>query len=109
MIRPPPAATLFPNTTLFPAGGSPGANASDSTTIGSAAQPSLKIVASHTGNFSQGQQGAAYSLLVTYEDHTSTLQSHSDIVCLPSLQKLVSMSGTGWSCPANSCTRSDAL
>ncbi len=71
---------------------------------------SLSITKTHTGNFSQGQTDAIYTLTVSNRQAggpTSGLVAVTDM--LPSGLSLVSMSGTGWNCTGNSCTRSDAL
>lgn len=71
---------------------------------------SLSIAKTHTGNFSQGQTNAVYTLTVSNRQAagpTSGLVAVTDT--LPSGLSLVSMTGTGWNCAGNSCTRSDAL
>jgi len=91
-------------------GGSATANASDSTNVLSGSQPSLKIVKTHAGNFTQGQQGATYTLTVSNNAGAATTSGTVTVTdTLPSALTLVSMAGTGWSCAANVCTRSDAL
>ena len=52
------------NTVSVSGGGSATANASDSTVITAAPSAQLTIAKTHTGNFTQGQQGAQYSLTV---------------------------------------------
>ena len=52
------------NTVSVSGGGSATANASDSTVITPAPTAQLTIAKTHTGNFTQGQQGAQYSLTV---------------------------------------------
>jgi hypothetical protein len=52
------------NTVSVSGGGSATANASDSTVITPAPSAQLTITKTHTGNFTQGQQGAQYSLTV---------------------------------------------
>jgi len=77
---------------------------------GTAPLPSLEITKSHTGNFTQGQQGAAYTVTVSNGANagpTSGTVTVTDTV--PAGLTLVTMAGTGWTCVANSCTRSDAL
>ena len=53
------------NTVSVSGGGSAAANASDSTVITPAPSAQLTITKTHTGNFTQGQQGAQYNLTVT--------------------------------------------
>jgi uncharacterized repeat protein (TIGR01451 family) len=52
------------NTVSVSGGGSATANASDSTVITPAPSAQLTITKTHTGNFTQGQQGAQYNLTV---------------------------------------------
>jgi uncharacterized repeat protein (TIGR01451 family) len=81
-------------------------------TISTSATPALSIAKTHSGNFVPGQQGATYSVAVS---NTSGAASTSGTVTvtetIPAGLTLVSMQGTGWTCPANgtTCTRSDAL
>jgi len=72
----------------------------------------LSIAKSHTGNFTQGQQGAMYSIIVSNAagaGPTSGVVMVTDTV--PSAETLVSLAGSGWTCPSggNTCTRSDVL
>ncbi|HXN73529.1 MAG TPA: nidogen-like domain-containing protein [Candidatus Acidoferrales bacterium] len=79
-------------------------------TGGSAIPPALGITKSHTGNFTQGQQGATYTVTVSNgagAGPTSGTVTVTDTI--PAGLTLVSMAGTGWTCAASSCTRSDAL
>lgn len=73
--------------------------------------PDLTITKSHTGNFSQGQTGATYTVTVT-NAATSTGPTSGKVTVtdtIPSGLTLVSMAGTGWTCTANACSRSDTL
>jgi uncharacterized protein (TIGR03437 family) len=76
------------------------------------AAPALSIAKTHTGSFTQGQTGATYSVTVS-DGGTAGPTSGTVTVAEapPSGLKLVSMVGTGWTCPAGgtTCTRSDAL
>jgi uncharacterized repeat protein (TIGR01451 family) len=77
---------------------------------GSAVPPALAITKTHTGNFAQGQQGAAYTVTVSNGANagpTSGTVTVTDTV--PAGLTLVSMAGTGWTCAGIGCTRSDAL
>jgi len=70
----------------------------------------LSITKTHTGSFSQGQQGATYALLVSNEAGAGPTSGTVTVTeTAPSGLALVSMTGTGWTCTANACTRSDAL
>ncbi|HUP02673.1 MAG TPA: BACON domain-containing carbohydrate-binding protein [Bryobacteraceae bacterium] len=87
-------------------GGAP-AGAVDLTAI---AQSSLlSVTKTHAGSLSQGQAGAAYTITVSSaaQGATSGLVIVAD--ALPAGLSLVSMAGTGWTCAANTCSRSDAL
>ena len=76
-----------------------------------ALHPDLTIQKSHSDNFTQGQKGAAYSIVVTNTGpgETSGLVTVTDL--FPSGLLGTSLSGTGWSCSlaALTCTRSDHL
>src|SRR5439155_974164 len=75
------------------------------------APPSLVIVKSHVGNFTQGQSGAAYTVVVSNSGLGPTFGTVTVTDVVPSGLTLVSMAGTGWTCPTpgNTCSRSDAL
>jgi uncharacterized repeat protein (TIGR01451 family) len=79
---------------------------------GSAPPAALTVASTHTGNFTQGQQGATYSLAVSNAagfGPTNGTVTVTDTVS--SGLTLASMTGTGWTCSVSSaaCTRSDAL
>jgi hypothetical protein len=74
------------------------------------ASPVLKIAKTHSGNFTQGQQGATYT--VTVSNATGAAPTTGTVTVTetaPSGLTLTSMTGTGWNCATNTCTRSDAL
>lgn len=71
--------------------------------------PLFTVTKSHTGNFTQGQQNATYNVSITNSGCGATSGTVTVTDTLPTGLSLVSMSGTGWSCSANSCNRSDAL
>jgi uncharacterized repeat protein (TIGR01451 family) len=72
--------------------------------------PSLSIIKSHTGNFSQGQQGANYVVTVSNAANVGPTSGTVTVTeTLPSGLTLVSMAGSGWTCVSITCTRSDAL
>src|SRR5438034_11417353 len=73
MIRRPPRSTLFPYTTLF------------------RSQPAAVEIRGHTDRGGNGPAGLLQprqtSCLTRSEEHTSELQSHSDLVCRLLLEK----------------------
>jgi len=75
--------------------------------------PMLTIQKTHTGEFLLGQLSATYQVTVT--NSLGTQPTHGVITVTerpPSGLTLVSMNGSGWTCPgtaANNCTRSDPL
>jgi len=89
-------------------GGSPGASAEDPTFVG-ATGAALGIVSTHTGNFTQGQTNATYTLTVSNLAGAPTSGTVTVTENLPTGLTLVSMAGTAWTCGAGSCTRSDGL
>ena len=111
----PTTAGAYSNITITVTDSSKAANSGNSPySITIASPPALSISKSHTGNFTAGQQGAAYTLKVSNAigtEATSGTVTVTDTV--PSGLTLVSMAGTGWTCPnggaSATCTRSDAL
>ena len=76
------------------------------------AAPDLTVTKSHVGNFSLGQIGAKYSVVVSNsgggDKSAGTLVTLSDSA--PSGLTITAMSGNGWTCTVlPTCTRSDAL
>jgi uncharacterized repeat protein (TIGR01451 family) len=107
----PDAGTPLFNSVSVSGGGSVSGSTSDSTTI-IANAPILTVGMSHTGNFTQGQNGATYS--VTVSNAAGAGQTSGTVTVtetVPSGMTLVSMAGTGWTCPAGgtTCTRNDVL
>src|SRR5206468_9080160 len=86
MIRPPPRSTLFPYTTLFRSSPRPTRPSS-----GWARTLSTRSSASHaTPSIRPGRRAAAAAAktsLKRSEEHTSELQSRSDLVCRLLLEK----------------------
>src|SRR5436190_2410638 len=70
MIRPPPRSTLFPYTTLF-----------RSRRPAEVQRPAERLPAPRPGSL------GGHALLQRSEEHTSELQSHSDLVCRLLLEK----------------------
>jgi hypothetical protein len=94
-------------------GGSASTSTSDVTVINTTAPsnpPILSIALTHTGNFTQGQQGATYTITVGNKGGASSTSGtvYANLI-LPVGLTAVSMSGTGWTCSIDSCSRVDAL
>src|ERR1035437_5366560 len=72
--------------------------------------PALAITETHQGDFTPGQAGATYSVVVS---NVGTAGPTSGVVTVtdttPPGLTLASMSGAGWNCSGNSCTRADTL
>lgn len=87
--------------------------ASDSSTAEdvTVAASDLTITKTHTGNFSQGQVGATYTITVTNSGTAATSGTVTVTDTLPAGLTATAMTGTGWSCvlATRTCTRSDAL
>jgi sugar lactone lactonase YvrE len=72
--------------------------------------PALSVTKTHSGNFTQGQTAATYTVVVSDQAGVSPTSGTVTVTeTIPSGLSLVSMAGTGWTCASNSCTRSDAL
>src|SRR5438034_7853303 len=78
MIRPPPRSTLFPYTTLFRSNGELAGSEPSPGTLGRNRCHRLRV----QGLLSSRRRPAKRS-----EEHTSELQSHSDLVCRLLLEK----------------------
>ena len=83
------------------------ATATDSTTIAAAAV--LGISKTHSGNFTQGQTGATYTVTVSNTGAGAATGTVSVSESLPAGLSLVSMTGTGWTCSNGGCQRGDSL
>jgi uncharacterized repeat protein (TIGR01451 family) len=83
--------------------------ASDVTTI--AAGPDLTVTKTHSGNFTQGQSGAAYTITVHNGGGSPTSATVTMVDTLPAGLAATGLSGTGWACTLATltCTRGDAL
>jgi uncharacterized repeat protein (TIGR01451 family) len=103
-------SSIFNHATISGGGSIGVGNAFDPTTIDPAA-PVLAITKTHTGNFTQGQQGAPYTVTVSNTGNAPTSGTITVTETVPSGLVLVSMAGTGWTCPSpgNTCSRSDVL
>src|SRR5438128_1559221 len=83
--------------------------ATDPTTVNQL--PDLTIAKSHSGNFTQGQVGATYSITATNSGFASTSGVVTVTDTLPAGLNATNIAGTGWTCVLGTltCTRSDAL
>jgi uncharacterized protein (TIGR03437 family) len=76
----------------------------------SGTSPALGITMSHSGSFSQGQVGAAFSVIVSNAASGGSTSGAITVVDnAPTGLTLVSMTGSGWTCSGSTCTRSDVL
>jgi hypothetical protein len=76
------------------------------------AVPLLAIAKTHAGNFTQGQTNAAYTVIVSSQGTGPTSGTVTVTDFAPPGMTLLSMAGSGWTCPgtaATNCTRSDTL
>src|SRR5262249_18725724 len=73
--------------------------------------PDLIITKTHTGNFTQGQIGAIYSLVVSNIGGAPTSGSVTVSDTLPSGLTATGFAGTGWTCTVSplNCQRADSL
>src|SRR3712207_7862076 len=84
MIRRPPRSTLFPYTTLFRSGSSPGHSSSSSPRSRPAGSTSGRSSSSTSGSSRNATGGPRSS---RSEEHTSELQSRQYLVCRLLLEK----------------------
>ncbi|HKQ53248.1 MAG TPA: DUF11 domain-containing protein, partial [Pyrinomonadaceae bacterium] len=110
----PNSALSLTNTATVSGGNDSNTNnnsSSDPTTINGV--PDLTISKSHTGNFTQGQTGATYTLTVTNAGGAATSGVVTVTDTLPASLTSPVGSGTGWTCNTAgqtvTCTRSNAL
>jgi len=98
------------NSVSVSGGGATGSATFNDSTIVIPNPPVLSIRKSHTGSFTQGQNGATYNITVSNAAGTGPTSGSVTVTdTVPAGMTLVSLSGTGWTCPGNTCTRSDAL
>jgi hypothetical protein len=76
--------------------------------------PIWSIAKTHTGNFNAGQANATYAITVSNQSGAGVGSTTGTVTVtdnVPAGMALVSMAGSGWTCPAQgiSCTRSDSL
>lgn len=106
------AASSVTNSVSVSGGGETNAandTATDPTTV--TQLPDLTIAKSHTGNFTQGQSGATYSITATNSGFAPTSGTVTVVDTLPAGLTATAINGTGWTCVLGTltCTRSDAL
>src|SRR5438034_7026001 len=88
MLRRPPRFTLFPYTTLFRSVGSGGCAAARSPRrTGGGERHDRRQTTEHQRHPQAVPDAAAGRALLRSEEHTSELQSHSDLVCRLLLEK----------------------
>jgi uncharacterized repeat protein (TIGR01451 family) len=88
-------------------------NNTSSDTASIAGGPDLTVTKTHTGSFRQGQQGAAYTLVVSNAGASPTAGAVTINDAVPAGLTPVSAAGSGWTCTGAAqgvdCTRSDPL
>ncbi|MBN9659009.1 MAG: hypothetical protein J0H49_12570 [Acidobacteria bacterium] len=72
-----------------------------------ASGPDFSIALTHTSSFLQGQTNAVYLIRVVNEGSAASSGTISVVESMPSGLTITSMWGPGWTCAANTCTRSD--
>lgn len=102
-------ATVASSTTFDPDSSGNSSSVTSAVTV----PPDLTIAKSHTGNFTQGQTGATYTITVTNSGGSATSGLVTVTDTLPASLTSPVGSGTGWTCNTAgqtvTCTRSDAL
>ena len=73
--------------------------------------PNLPIAKKHTGSFTQGQNGATYTITVSNSGPGTTNGTVTVTDTIPPGLTATAISGAGWTCtaPSGPCRRSDAL
>ncbi len=107
----PPSVTNTVEVSADGAANSVNSTSNDVTGIVSPA-PSLSVSKNHSGNFTQGQMGATYSLLVTNNAAAGPTNGTVTVIdTLPAGLTATAIGGTNWSCTLGTitCTRSDVL
>jgi uncharacterized repeat protein (TIGR01451 family) len=87
------------------------ATSSSSFTVESGGSPDLTLAKTHTGDFTQGDTGDAYTIIVTNVGTATSSGMVTVIDVLPTGLVATDISGTGWFTDLSTltCTRSDAL
>lgn len=86
-------------------------NVANDHTIVQATGPDLRITKTHSGNFTQGQLGATYTVVVTNHGAQPSVGTVTVTETPPAGLTVTGMTGNGWTCtqPAGPCARGDAL
>src|SRR2546421_4734670 len=87
MIRRPPRSTLFPYTTLFRSRRAHGTDTSPVRSVASFSKTIPRSEPTAWGSFQLGSSPVTNSRRSRSEEHTSELQSRSDLVCRLLLEK----------------------
>jgi len=105
------APATVTNNVSVSGGGSTSGTGSDTVTVNPATTPALKITKTHTGNFTQGQTGATFTVTVSNTGTGPTSGTVTATDTPPAGLTITGLSGTGWTCTVTlgNCTRSDAL
>ena len=76
-----------------------------------ASLPDMTITKTHSGDFTQGQTGATYTITASNSGNLPTNGTVTVTDTLPTGLTATAMSGSGWTCTLGTltCTRSDAL
>ncbi len=79
--------------------------------IGTNGTPDLAMAVTHTGNFTQGDSGDTYTIIVTNIGTATSSGAVTVTDTLPASLTAVGLSGTGWTTDLGTltCTRSDGL
>ncbi|HXS78019.1 MAG TPA: FG-GAP-like repeat-containing protein [Terracidiphilus sp.] len=104
------AAATVTNSVIASGGGATNsASTTDSTTI--TQLPVLSVTSTHSGNFTQGQTGATYTLTVKDSGSGPTNGTVTVVDTLPAGLTATAMVGSGWTCvlATLTCTRADVL
>jgi uncharacterized repeat protein (TIGR01451 family) len=104
-----PAAATTGTIAVHGLGGN--ATSSSSFTVGGATVVDLAVTSTHAGNFTQGDTGRTYTLIVTNSGTAVSSSAVTVVDTLPTGLTATAISGAGWTTNliTLTCTRSDAL
>jgi uncharacterized repeat protein (TIGR01451 family) len=107
------ATTPLSNVAKCTGGGSASTSSTDVTVVNTTAPsnpPHLSVAITQSGNFTQGQQNATFTLTVSNKGGASSTSGTVYVnEMFPAGVTPVSMAGTDWTCSSTTCTRADAL